>query len=149
MTSPIVEKMNADLITAMKAKEEAKVMALRTLKSALKYKEVDLKRELTDAEAIDVLSRQAKQRREAIEGFEKGGRPESAATEKAELELIQSYLPAALPAEELARLIDEAVKAAGAVSPKDMGKVMAILTPQVKGRADMGQVSAAVKVKLG
>jgi uncharacterized protein len=147
--SPIIEKMNAELIVAMKAKDEAKVLALRTLKSALKYKEVDLKHELTDAEAIDVLSHQAKQRRESIEGFEKGNRPESAAKEKAELDLIQTYLPAALPAEELAALIEEAVKAVGAASPKDMGKVMGYLTPKVKGRADMGQVSAAVKAKLG
>lgn len=149
MPSPIITKMNADLIVAMKAKDEAKVLTLRTLKSAIKYKEVDLKRELTDAEAIDVLSHQAKQRREAIEGFEKGGRLESAATEKAELDLIQTYLPAAMPAEELAALIEDAVKATGASSPKDMGKVMAILNPKVKGRCDMGQVSAAVKAKLG
>jgi uncharacterized protein YqeY len=148
MPSPIITKMNADIIVAMKAKDEAKVLALRTLKSALKYKEVDLKRELTDAEAIDVLSSQAKQRRESIEGFEKGGRPEQAATEKAELDLIQSYLPAALLAEELARLVAEAVQEAGATTPKDMGKVMAILSPKVKGRCDMGQVSSAVKAKL-
>jgi uncharacterized protein YqeY len=148
MPSPIITKMNADLIVAMKAKEEAKVLALRTLKSALKYKEVDLKRELTDPEAIDVLSTQAKQRRESIEGFEKGGRPEQAATEKAELELIQSYLPAALSAEELLNLVAEAIASVNATTPKDMGKVMAALTPKVKGRCDMGQVSAAVKTKL-
>jgi len=149
MPSPIVAKLNADLIVAMKAKDEAKVLTLRTLKSALKYKEVDLKRELTDADAIDVLSHQAKQRRESIEGFEKGNRPESAAKEKAELDMIQTFLPAAMPAEELSALIDEAVKAVGATTPKDMGKVMGVLTPKVKGRCDMSQLSAAVKAKLG
>lgn len=149
MPCPIIEKLGKDLITAMKAKDEATVTALRTLKSALKYKEVDLKRDLTDAEAIDVLSQQAKQRRESIEGFEKGGRPDAAAKEKAELQLIQGFLPAALSPEELSALIEEAVKAVGAASPKDMGKVMGVLTPKVKGRCDMGQVSAAVKAKLG
>ena len=148
MPSAIVVRMNADLITAMKAKNEPVTTALRGLKSAIKYKEVDLKRELSDPEVIDVLANQAKQRRESIEGFEKGGRAESAAAEKAELALIQAYLPAALPADELAKLIEEAVKASGAAGPKDMGKVMAILTPQVKGRADMGEVSKAVKAKL-
>jgi uncharacterized protein len=149
MPSPIVQKIGADLIVAMKAKEEAKVLALRMLKSAIKYKEVDLKRELNDAEVIDVLSHQAKQRREAIDGFEKGGRPESAAKEKAELELIQAFLPAGLSPEELSALVEEAVKSVGAASPKDMGKVMAVLTPKVKGRCDMGLLSAAVKAKLG
>jgi uncharacterized protein YqeY len=149
MTCPIIEKLGKDLVTAMKAKDEATVTALRTLKSALKYKEVDLKRELTDAEAIDVLSHQAKQRRESIEGFEKGSRPESAAKEKVELALIQSFLPAAMPAEELAALVEEAVKSVGASSSKDMGKVMAYLNPKVKGRCDMSALSAAVKSKLG
>jgi hypothetical protein len=149
MPSPIVEKIGKDLVVAMKAKDEATVLALRTIKSALKYKEVDLKRELTDAEAIDVLAHQAKQRKESIEGFEKGGRPEAAAKEKAELALIQAFLPAAMSAEELTALVEEAVKAVGAASPKDMGKVMGYLTPKVKGRCDMGQLSAAVKAKLG
>ena len=149
MPSKIVEKINADLVTAMKARAEDKVMALRTLKSALKYKEVDLRHELTDEDAIGVLAQQAKQRKESIEGFEKGGRAESAAKEKAELELVQSYLPSALSEDELTALIGEAIQAVGAVSPRDMGKVMGWLTPRVKGRADMGKISVAVKAKLG
>ena len=127
--SPLFDKINADIITAMKAKDEASLSALRMLKSAIKYKEVDLKREVKDEEVIDVLSKQAKQRRESIEGFEKGGRAESAASEKAELALIEAYLPAGLSEAELSQLIEEAIKSTGAAGPKDMGKVMGVLTP--------------------
>ena len=147
--SPLFDKINADIITAMKAKNEAALSALRMLKSAIKYKEVDIKREIKDEEVIDVLSKQAKQRRESIEGFEKGGRAESAASEKAELALIEAYLPAGLSEAELAQLIEEAIKSTGAAGPKDMGKVMGVLTPKIKGKADMGKVSGLVKAKLG
>lgn len=147
--SPIFDRINADIITAMKAKDEAALSALRMLKSAIKYKEVDLKREPKDEEVIDVLSKQAKQRRESIEGFEKGNRADMAAKEKAELALIEKYLPAALSDAELAGLIEEAVKSTGAAGPKDMGKVMGVLTPKIKGKADMGKVSGLVKAKLG
>jgi len=146
--SPLFDKINADIILAMKAKDEAGLSALRMLKNAIGYKKVELKRELTDDEVIDVLSKQAKQRKESIEGFEKGGRAESAASEKAELALIQKYLPAGLSEAELAQLIEEAVKTSGAAGPKDMGKVMGLLTPKIKGRADMGKVSGLVKTKL-
>jgi len=149
MASPLFDKINADLITAMKAKNEAAVSALRMLKSAIKYKEVDLKRELTDEDVVEVLGKQAKQRKESIEGFEKGGRAESAASEKAELTLIETYLPAAMSEGEVAQLVEEAVKATGASGPRDMGKVMGWLTPKLKGKADMGKVSGWVKAKLG
>jgi uncharacterized protein YqeY len=149
MASPLFDKINADLIVAMKAKNENVVSALRMLKSAIKYKEVDLKREVTDEDVIDVLSKQAKQRKESIEGFEKGGRAESAAKEKLELALIETFLPAALTDEELSKLVTEAVQATGAAGPKDMGKVMGWLNPKIKGKADMGKVSAQVKSKLG
>jgi uncharacterized protein YqeY len=147
--SPLFDKINADIIMAMKAKDEASLSALRMLKSAIKYKEVDLKREVTDAEVIDVLAKQAKQRKESIEGFEKGGRAESAASEKTELALIEKYLPAGLSDAELTALVEEAIKSSGAAGPKDMGKVMGVLNPKIKGRADMGKVSSLVKTKLG
>jgi uncharacterized protein YqeY len=149
MASPLLDKINSDLVTAMKAKNENVVSALRMLKSAIKYKEVDLKREVTDEDVIEVLGKQAKQRKESIEGFEKGGRAEMAAKEKAEWALIQTFLPAALSDEELAKLVEEAVKATGAAGPKEMGKVMGWLTPKLKGKADMGKVSGLVKSKLG
>ena len=147
--SPMFDKINADMIAAMKAKDEHKLSALRMLKSAIKYKEVDLKREVKDEDVIEVLSKQAKQRRESIEGFEKGGRAEMVAKEKAELALIEAFLPAALSDEELGKLVEEAVKSTGAAGPKDMGKVMGYLTPKIKGKADMGKVSGLVKSKLG
>ncbi len=149
MASPLFEKINSDIVTAMKSKNEAALSALRMLKSAIKYKEVDLKRELTDEDVIEVLGKQAKQRKESIEGFEKGGRAESAASEKAELALIEAYLPAAMTEAEIAQLIEEALKATGAATAKDMGKVMGYLTPKLKGKADMGKVSGLVKGKLG
>ncbi len=147
--SPLFDKINADIITAMKAKDEASLSTLRMLKSAIKYKEVDLKREVTDAEVIDVLAKQAKQRKESIEGFEKGGRVESAASEKTELALIEKFLPASLSDAELTALVEDAIKSSGAAGPKDMGKVMGVLNPKIKGRADMGKVSGLVKAKLG
>ncbi len=147
--SPLFDKINADMISAMKAKNEAATSALRMLKSAIKYKEVDLKREIKDEEVVEVLSKQAKQRKESIDGFEKGNRAEMAAKEKAELALIEGYLPASLGDEELTNLIEEAIKSTGAAGPKDMGKVMGALTPKIKGRADMGKVSGLVKAKLG
>jgi len=148
-SSPLFDKINADIIIAMKAKDEASLSALRMLKSAIKYKEVDLKREVKDEDVIEVLSKQAKQRKESIEGFEKGGRPESAAKEKAELALIEKFLPAALNDAELSKLLEEAIQATGASGPKDMGKVMGFLTPKIKGKSDMGKVSGLVKAKLG
>jgi len=124
------------------------VSALRMLKSAIKYKEVELRKELTDADVIDVLAKQAKQRRESIEGFEKGNRPELVAKEKAELALIEKFLPAQLSDDDLAKMIKETISAVGATSAKDMGKVMGVLTPKVKGKADMGKVSGMVKSLL-
>jgi len=147
--SPLFDKINADIITAMKAKDEASLSALRMLKSAIKYKEVDLKREVKDEEVIEVLSKQAKQRKESIEGFEKGGRADMAAKEKVELALIEKFLPAGLSDDELAKLVEETIKSVGAAGSKDMGKVMGALTPKIKGRADMGKASSLVKSKLG
>jgi len=146
--SPLFDRINSDLITAMKAKDEATVSALRMLKSALKYKEVDLKRELKDEDVIDVLSHQAKQRRESVESFEKGGRPELAAKEKVEMALIETFLPAKLTEAELDQIIAETIAACGAQSARDMGKVMGALTPKIKGKADMSKVSGLVKSKL-
>src|SRR5271154_7135910 len=108
--SPLFDTINADVITAMKAKDEASLSALRMLKSAIKYKEVDLKREVKDEEVIEVLSKQAKQRKESIEGFEKGGRADMAAKEKVELALIEKFLPAGLSDDELAKLVEETIK---------------------------------------
>jgi uncharacterized protein YqeY len=105
-------------------------------------------RELSDAEVITVLSREAKKRREAAEAFEAGARPEKAALEKAEGEVIAKYLPAQLSEADLAKLIAEAIAETGASGPAGMGLVMKVLSPKIAGKADGGAVSAAVKAAL-
>ncbi len=150
MAAPLLEKINADLTSALKAKDEALVSVLRMLKSAVQYKSVEgsARKELSDGEVIDVLTKQAKQRRESIDAFLKGGREDLADKEKAELAVIERYLPAHLPDDEILKVVTEAVAAVGAASIKDMGKVMAAVTPVLKGKADMGKVSALVKARL-
>ena len=149
MASAMISKMDQELVLAQKSKNEDVVSCLRMIKSACKYKQVELKRELTDEDVIDVLSKQAKQRRESIDGFEKGNRPELVAKEKAELALIETFLPQQLTEAEVVAMVQEAIKASGAASVKDMGKVMGILTPKVKGKTDMGKLSGLVKKGLG
>jgi uncharacterized protein YqeY len=105
-------------------------------------------RELTDDEVIVVLTREVKTRRESVEAFTNGGRPEQAAKEQAEIAIIQGYLPEQMDEAELAKLVAESVDESGATSPREMGKVMAVLMPKVRGRADGKQVSALVAQEL-
>jgi uncharacterized protein YqeY len=105
-------------------------------------------RELTDDEVLTVLAREVKTRRESVEAFTAGGRPEAAAKEQVEIAIISAYLPEQLGADELARLVAQSVDESGATSPRDMGKVMAVLMPRIKGRADGKQVSALVAQEL-
>jgi hypothetical protein len=150
MTAPLLDKINADFIVAMKARDEGVVSTLRMLKSAVQYKGIEgsAKRELTDAEVLDVLTKQGKQRRESIDAFVKGGRQDLADKEKAELAIIERYLPAQMSEAEILKIVKDAIAAVGAASVKDMGKVMAVVTPQLKGKADMGKVSAFVKAQF-
>jgi uncharacterized protein YqeY len=145
----LLKRLNADVTAAQKARDEARLSALRFIKSAIQYKQVELKKDLTDADVIDVLARQAKQRRESIEGFEKGGRADLVAKEKAELAIVEEYLPKQMSDDELAAEVKAAISESGAASLKEMGKVMAVLNPKVKGKADMGKVSGMVKQMLG
>ena len=115
----------------------------------MKQKEVDERVELADADIIGIIDKMIKQRRESIAQFEKGGRPELAAAEKAEIVVLQSYMPQRLSDAEIDGMIDAAISSAGASGPAAMGKVMAALKPQLAGRADMGQVSTRVKARLG
>jgi len=150
MAAPLLEKINADLTTALKAKDETLVSVLRMLKSAVQYKSVEgsARKELSDGEVLDVLAKQAKQRRESIDAFLKGGREDLADKEKAELAVIERYLPARLPEEEILKAVADAIASTGAASVKDIGKVMAAVTPVLKGKADMGKVSALVRARL-
>ena len=143
------EKIADDMRDAMKAREAVRVAALRMLMASVKNTEVEKRRELSDDEVLDVVTKEAKRRRESIEAFEKGGRSDLVEKESAELAVLEAYLPDRLSDEELAALVDAAIAETGASSPKQMGDVMKALMPKLRGRADGGQVSALVKSKLG
>jgi uncharacterized protein len=136
------------LKNAMRAGDAGKRDALRLLQAAIKQREVDERIELDDAAVLAVIEKMLKQRRESIAQFESAGRNDLADKEKFEQGILQAYMPAAMPEAEIAKLIDAAVRATGAASVKDMGKVMAAVKPQVAGRADMAQVSALIKARL-
>lgn len=145
----IVDRIQEDQKTALKARERERVSALRLLSSELTNKRIELGRDLTDDDAIDVLTRALKQRRESEEQFVKGGRPELAAKEAAEAEVIRTYLPEPIAEDELNHMIDAAIAETGATSMRDMGAVMGRLMPALKGRAEGSIVSARVKERLG
>ncbi|MFA7624763.1 MAG: GatB/YqeY domain-containing protein [Pusillimonas sp.] len=137
--------------TAMRAKDTARLGTLRFLQAAIKQKEVDERRELTDADVTAIIEKQVKQRRESIAAFENAGRTETAAQEQAELDVLQEFLPRQASVEELDAAISNAlaeVAAQGISGAPAMGKVMAILKAELAGRADMSAVSAQVKQRL-
>ena len=137
-----------DMKAAMRAREAARLSTIRLLLAAIKQKEVDERIEVSDADVVGIVDKMIKQRRESITHFDAGGRPELAAAERAEIELLQTYLPQPLSAAEVEALIAEAIANAGASGPSAMGKVMAALKPRLAGRADMGQVADRVRSKL-
>ena len=143
------EKIADDMRDAMKARETVRVAALRMLMASVKNAEVEKRHDLSDDEVLDVVTKEAKRRRESIEAFEKGGRTDLVEKESAELSVLEAYLPERLSDEELAALVDAAIAETGATSPKQMGDVMKALMPKLRGRADGGQVSALVRSKLG
>jgi uncharacterized protein YqeY len=143
------DRIQQDVKDAMRAKDKARLAAIRLITAAIKQREVDERIELDDAQVTAVLDKMAKQRRESISQFEKAGRDDLIAQEVMELEIIQSYLPEQLGEDEINALIDSAMQATGATSIKDMGKVMGQLKPKLQGRADMSAVSALIKARLG
>jgi uncharacterized protein len=150
MTLP--EKIDADLKQAMRAKDAATLSVLRMLKSAFKYAAIEksgAEGELAEGDAIQVIRKQAKQRQDSIESFEKGGRAELAEKEKAELAILQSYLPQQLTTEELAKIVRETIAETGASSKAQMGTVMKALQAKVAGRADGRALSQEVSRQLG
>jgi uncharacterized protein YqeY len=142
---PLKSRIQDDVKQAMRARDKARLNALRLITAAIKQKEVDERTELDDTSVLAVLDKMAKQRRESLEQYESAGREDLARQEMLELDLISSYLPEPLDEAELRRLILEAVKATGASSMRDMGAVMNHLRDAVQGRADMKAVSGAVK----
>ncbi len=142
------EQINDDLKTAMRSGETLRRDTIRLLTAALKQREVDERKTLSDVDVLAVIEKMIKQRRDSISQFEQGGRQDLADKEKQELTLLQTYMPQAMAEDELAAAIAAAVTDTGAAGPADMGKVMAVLKPKLAGRADMGKVSAAVKAQL-
>ena len=134
---------------AMRAKEKTRLGTIRMILAELKRVEVDERIELDDARILAILDKMNKQRRDSIEQYESAGREDLAAIEREEMEVIATFLPAALSDEEIDALVDDAIAKSGASGMQDMGKVMGLLKPQLQGRADMGAVSKTVKAKLG
>jgi hypothetical protein len=144
------EQIDSDLKDAMRAKDAGKLAVLRGLKSALKYAAIEKPDSvLDDAAATQVIRKQVKQRQDSIESFEKGGRPELAAKEKEELEILNAFLPKGLSANELAALVRETIAEVGATSKAQMGAVMKALQAKAAGRADGKALSAEVQKQLG
>ncbi|WP_341926557.1 GatB/YqeY domain-containing protein [Nocardioides psychrotolerans] len=151
--SALKDRLRTDLTASIKSRDEVRSSTLRMVLTAITNAEVAGKeaRELTDDDIIGVLSSEAKKRREAATAFADGGREEMAAKERAESEVLADYLPAALSDEEVAGIVTAAIEQVGAAGEgmKAMGKVMGLVTPQVKGRADGGAVAAEVRRQLG
>ena len=142
------EEISARMKDAMKARDAATVGCLRLIAAAIKNREIEKRGELDDADMMKLLTQLAKQRNEAIEMYEKGGRTELAEKESRELAIIKSYLPEPLSDDELAKLVEGAIAEIDAQGPKDMGKVMKVIAPKTAGRADGRKVSEAVRAKL-
>jgi uncharacterized protein YqeY len=139
----VLDQVQSDVKDAMRAREKERVHALRLIVSELQKAAKE-----NGAEELDVLQRERKRRLEAAEAYRDGGRPDRAEAEEREADIIASYLPAQLSDDELGAIVGDAVAESGASSPREMGRVMALVMPKVKGRADGKRVSAAVKEKL-
>ena len=137
-----------DMKTAMRARETARLGAIRLLLAALKQREVDERIELTDADVLAIIDKMLKQRRDSISQYKAANRQDLVDVEEFEVSVLQTYMPQQMNEAEIAAAVDQAISASGAAGVKDMGKVMAILKPQLAGRADLGKVSGLVKAQL-
>ena len=147
--SSLKSRLKDEMKTAMRARDRTRLDAIRLMLAEIQRIEVDERTELDDARVLAVLDKMTKQRRDSITQYRSAGREELAAQELAEIEIIAGFLPTALTAAEIAALIEQAIASSGASSARDMGKVMALLKPELQGRADIGPVSALVKTRLG
>jgi uncharacterized protein YqeY len=134
---------------ALRAKDARRLAAIRLLLAAIQQREVDERRELSEADVVGIVERLIRQRRESVAQYDAAGRRDLADNERFEIEVLQSYLPQPLSEEELQALIEQAVVDTGAAGPKDIGRVMGVLKPRIVGRAEMGRVSTLVKARLG
>ena len=144
----MVEKLKQDMVEAMKAKDKERLTTIRMIKGDLDKEHIDKKREINDDLLIEVVNRGIKQRKDSIAEFEKGGRNDLIEKTQAEIEILQSYLPAQLSEEEVSLIIDEAFQIVNPEGPRDMGKIMKEVQPKLRGRADMKKVSEIIKSKL-
>ena len=142
------DRIRQDTVTAMRARDRARLATFRLVASEIKQREIDGRQPLDDTGVLAVLDRMLKQRRDSVEQYRAAGRDELAAAEAFEIEVIEAYLPAPLAEEEIAALVDQAIAESGASSMRDMGGVMARLRPEVQGRADMAEVSRLVRGRL-
>ncbi len=141
-------QISEDMKAAMRAKESTRLGTIRLLQAALKQREVDERIELTDSDVIGVIEKMLKQRRDSISAYESANRTDLADIEKAEMVVLQAYLPKQLSDDEVAKVLEKVVADTGAESMKDMGKVMAAIKPLVAGKADMGKISGLIKARL-
>ena len=146
--STLKTKLEDDLKQAMRERNAQRRDVIRYIRSEIRNQEIRLRRDLEDDDAIQVLSRQAQQRRDSIEAFQSANRQDLVEKERAELEIITEYLPQQMGEDEIRALVAQTVAETGAVGPRDMGKVMSAIMPQVRGRAEGRQVSALVSEKL-
>jgi uncharacterized protein YqeY len=142
------DQLDADMKTAMRDKDTLKLSTVRMLKSAVKYREIELMKPLDDAGVVGVIASEIKRRRDSVEQYRAGNRQDLADKEAAEIQILQGWLPAQLSQDEVRALVEEAVKKVGAQGPKDMGAVMKELSPRVQGRAEGKTVSDLVKARL-
>lgn len=142
------EKLQKDLIEAMKEKNKKKIDVIKLLKASIQNEEIKIKKELTDDEILSVIVKQVKMRKDAIEDFKKASRDDLINNYNEEIDVLEEYLPKQLSIEEINEIIDEAFKIVNPVNQSDMGKIMKEVTPKLKARANMGEVSKIIKEKL-
>jgi uncharacterized protein YqeY len=142
------QQITEDMKSAMRAKDTARLGAIRLLLAAMKQREVDERIELSDADVVAIIEKMNKQRRDSISQYEAAGRQDLADVEKFEMSVLADYMPQQLSEDEIGKAVAEAIAATAAAGPQDMGKVMGVLKPKLAGRADMGKVSAMIKARL-
>jgi uncharacterized protein YqeY len=142
------QRLTDDMKAAMKAGEKERLGTIRLINAAIKQKEVDERVEMDDARVLAVLEKMVKQRKDSIEQYDKAGRDDLAAIERAELAIIGQYLPEKMGEAEIKAAIEAAIAETGAAGPADMGKLMGVLKPRLAGQADMGEVSKLIKQRL-
>ncbi|KXF80334.1 GatB/YqeY domain-containing protein [Enterovibrio coralii] len=144
----VIARLKGEQIAAMKAKDKPRLGTIRLIMAAIKQQEVDGQKTLNEDEVLAVMTKMVKQRRDSVAQYQSAGRDDLADVELAEISVLEEFMPQPLSDEEVDALVKEAIATSGASSMQDMGKIMAILKPQVQGRADMGKISQLVKANL-